>query len=248
MTLAELVAADALDADLAALLWLLAEDGVPFVICGPAASAAARVRMAAALSATRAEPTETAVERIAPDGRWGAPLATRVRELRPSQPFFATAEAASLGELLERLGDGGLGDDEIRALGVVVVLDAAGRINAAHYLRPSERDVGGHVQRRPPAVLSARHAASGALEDFSWAVTPELADRVDRSQADLERRHSGRAALLAQLARDDAPDELVSSRRVEAHLRSEPPREEAPHHPPARPPWPAAPPREPHPH
>lgn len=247
MTLAELVADDALDADLAALLWLLAEDGVPFVVCAPASAIAASARMGEALADARGKPDRD-VERIAPDGLWGDRLRSRIRKLRPSQPFFATAEGGSLGELLERLGNAGLGDDEIRALGAVIVLDAEGRVGAAHYLRPAERDAGGHVQRRPPAVLSARHAASGALEDFSWAVTPELADRVDRSQADLERRRSGRAALLAQLAREAASEGAASRARLEAYLGSELPRERAPDHSPARPPWPDPGRRAPHPH
>ena len=64
--------------------------------------------------------------------------------------------------------------------------DDSARCAVMHYLRPTERDGQGHIQRRPPAVLSAWDDATSAFEDYAWAVTPELADRVDRSQADFE--------------------------------------------------------------
>jgi hypothetical protein len=70
---------------------------------------------------------------------------------------------------------------------------------AAHYLRPVERDGHGHLQRRPPAVLATWDAKHADFEHFAWGVTPELASRVGRTQADFERRQAGRARFLASI-------------------------------------------------
>ena len=132
----------------------------------------------------------------------------------------------------------GLPDDAVRRLGAVLVVDAAAgarvRIAAAHYLRPIERDGQGHVQRRPPAVLATWDPGTDAFEHFAWGITPELADRVDRSQADLEQRQAARALSLARLAA--APDRDLARERatIVALVGSEPPREHASAHAPAR--------------
>ncbi len=134
-----------------------------------------------------------------------------------------------LKELLERLEAAGLPRDGVRRLGMVAVLDepAAGlRCTSVHYLRPSERDGQGHVQRRPPAVLAAWDAETDTFEDYAWGITPELAARVDRAQADLEERQLGRARFLAGAA--TSADESGIDERVRAHLASEPPRVPAP--------------------
>lgn len=145
--------------------------------------------------------------------------------------------AASLREVMDRLSapPDGLPEDAVRRLGVVLVLSAAGphprRVQAAHYLRPIERDAGGHVQRRPPAVLATWDPTAAAFEHFAWGITPELADRVDRSQADLERRQSARASSLARLATAPGgadPDPGRVRTTLAALVASEPPRERAP--------------------
>jgi len=219
---------------------------VPLVVCGPG-DAHARRSVARAFGALGRVGAPPAIEELAPVALWDAALVARVRSLRPSEPFLASSPEESLKELLERLTDAGLGEDEQRALGVVAFLDLEARVSSAHYLRPVERDVAGHVQRRPPAVLAARHPRTGILERFAWAVMPELADRVDRSQADLERRTASRARLLSALA-GAALDAATIDAELDAHLRSEPPREPAPHHPPARPSWPSQGSSEPHVH
>lgn len=180
-----------------------------------------------------------AVAHIAPNGVWGPVLRARISALRPGDRFRATAESASLRELLEMLetSDIALDDDEIRALGLVLVLDEEGRVGAAHLLRPVERDAAGHLQRRPPAVLAARDPHQGALEHFTWAVTSELADRVDRSQSDFEARHGDRARRIDHLA--GHPASTGARMALEAHIAAEPPRQPAPERAPARPPWPA---------
>ena len=177
-------------------------------------------------------------DHIAPTGVWGSVLRARIASLRPGDRFRATAEVGSLRDLLELL-DGpaiGLTDDEIRTLGLILVLDAEGRVGAAHLLRPVERDGAGHLQRRSPAVLAARDPRDGTLEHFTWAVTSELADRVDRSQADFEARQADRARLIDHLA--SHPGSTGDRSGLEAHTASEPPRQPAPERPPARPPWP----------
>ncbi len=95
------------------------------------------------------------------------------------------------------------------------------RCTVVHYLRPVERDAQGHIQRRPPAVLAAWDEQDDVYEHYAWGITPELADRVGRSQADLEERQRDRAAFLAATAADDATaDEQWA--RVGRYLAAEP--------------------------
>jgi hypothetical protein len=122
----------------------------------------------------------------------------------------------------------------VRRLGVVIVAEQAGaglRCAVVHYLRPTERDAQGHVQRRPPAVLAAWDEHADAYEDYAWGITPELADRVDRSQADFEERHHDRSRFLATVA--EAGEGYAE--RVAGYLATEPPRIPAPKHAPATP-------------
>jgi hypothetical protein len=154
--------------------------------------------------------------------------------LRGGVALGLTLAAPDLGGVLERLAAAGLPEDGVRRLGVVIVLveTAAGlRCAAVHYLRPTERDGQGHLQRRPPAVLAAWDEAADTFEDYAWGITPELADRIGRSQADLEERRSTRARFL----REAMVDPFTYPRRVARHLAAEPPAEPAPVHQPARP-------------
>ncbi len=238
-----LVRAGALDAELAALLWLLVEGDLPVVVTG--GTPQRRATLLAALGELPGARND-APEHIAPNGVWGSVLRARIASLRPGDRFRATAEVGSLRDLLELL-DGpaiGLTDDEIRTLGLILVLDAEGRVVAAHLLRPVERDGAGHLQRRPPAVLAARDPRDGTLEHFTWAVTSELADRVDRSQADFEARQADRARVVDHLA--SHADSTRDRSGLEAYLASEPPRQPAPDRPAARDPWPARPDHRPH--
>ena len=59
------------------------------------------------------------------------------------------------------------------------------------------------MQRRAPAVLAAWDSENAAWEHYAWGIMPELADRIDRSQADLEQRQIDRAGFLAAMARSD---------------------------------------------
>ena len=61
------------------------------------------------------------------------------------------------------------------ATGVVLILDGAGRVVAAHLQRPPLRDGAGHVQRLGPAVLATWDDRLDGWEHFAWGVMPELA-------------------------------------------------------------------------
>ncbi|HXG39803.1 MAG TPA: hypothetical protein VNJ28_02575, partial [Candidatus Limnocylindrales bacterium] len=102
----------------------------------------------------------------------------------------------------------GLSSDELSHLGVVLVQralrgptgDLRRRIVAAHYLRPVARDVRGHVQRLPPAVLGTWDERADRHDHFAWGVASELAGRVGREATDFEREQARRAEYLAGLA------------------------------------------------
>jgi hypothetical protein len=172
-TLVELVGANELDAELAALLWLLAEHGVPLVSASKDRAAAERTRVAVA-RAVRA--TQPALDAVA----------------------GGTLIAGSLEDVL-RLStgtrDGAEVTDAARDLGVVVIRDG-GRVTSAHYIRPVERDGAGHLQRRPPALLAAWNTERGTLDHFWWSITEELATRLDMGRAAFEDEHERRVGQL----------------------------------------------------
>ena len=117
---------------------------------------------------------------------------------------------------------------------VVEQTEAGLRSPAVHYLRQAERDAQGHVQRRPPAVLATWDASADSYEHFAWGITPELADRVGRSQADFEERQRSRASFIAGLAQDPSSARVRWRASVADHLATEPPRVPAPKHEPAK--------------
>ncbi|HET7676786.1 MAG TPA: hypothetical protein VFK38_02965 [Candidatus Limnocylindrales bacterium] len=158
---------------------------------------------------------------------WGVQARILVRALQRGYGLGSSMHADSLEEVFSELGTPpvGLTEDELRWLGVVIVLRLVGEDGAAlhfpegsleaemgplqpwvrrravavHYLRPPERDGAGHVQRRPPAVLATWDPATDCFEHFAWGVTPELALRVGRTQADFEGEQEARAAYLRGL-------------------------------------------------
>jgi hypothetical protein len=224
----DLIAAGIVDARTAALLWLLTEGGVPLVAAGPAGADERSVVLASMLSADPARAW------VVIDADAESLTTERLSALlRGGVSVGVTLGAADLEAVLEHLAGSGLPEDAIRRLGAVLILaevEVGLRCTSAHYLRPTERDGQGHLQRRPPAVLSAWDETADAFEDYAWGITPELADLVDRAQADLEERQSQRSRFLAGL---DATDDY--SDRVRAYLTAEPPRVPAPAHERARP-------------
>lgn len=177
-----------LDAELAALVTLLAEQGVSLVVAAPAASRLAGTRLLAALDAKR---TPVDLDHFGDGSR------ALLRAASLGVGFAATITAASLEETFTRLRDAAdLSDDELSYLGVVVILDDDGRVTAAHHVRPIALDGHGHVQRMGPAVLAARDATSGRLEHFAWGVIPELASRIRWKPGDLELEVDRRCDVL----------------------------------------------------
>ena len=147
-----LVAAGALDADLAAVLAVLAEHGLRDRWFSPLP----RLRM--------------------PDGLR--------RALAASAGGVVVAD--SLDAVLRLAGAPfGALPDAARDLGVVVVHDGR-RVTAAHYLRPVERDVQGHLQRRPPATLGAWNEREARFDHYGWAIHDELATRAGLSLDDFD--------------------------------------------------------------
>lgn len=135
-----------------------------------------------------------------------------VRALGRGFELAATMEATRLEDVLAGLRRRPiqLTDDELTNLGIVLVLDgdraepgSPPRIAAAHYLRPLARDVHGHPQRLPPAVLATWDAAADRFEHFAWGIAAELAGRIGRRTGDFELEQERRAAVLTGLAAED---------------------------------------------
>lgn len=220
-----------LDAESMALLWLLEEGGVPVAVIGEA-SLSDRTELANAVVSL---PPQRAWVVIDADAQ--PPTTERLAALLQGGVGLAmTMASPDLKTLMQDPGPlSGLPEDGIRRLGVVLVLgdvEARSRCTAVHYLRPSERDGQGHIQRRPPAVLATWDDLAGRHEHYAWGITPELADRVDRSQADFEERQHDRAAFLT--AAVDVADDDVLGTRLRAYLEAEPQRVPAPMREPAQ--------------
>jgi hypothetical protein len=189
-SLVELLATGVLDAELAALVWVLVEGRVPLVVATPEGRAGAGGQLLAGVLASIGPDVD--VEAVAtPLTPAGASSLVRGRRAG------GVIEAASLAEIRERLGSGPLPltPDQLTFLGCVLVLgepEGTGarrgrlRVTAAHYVRPLARDAHGHAQRLDPAVLAAWDERLGRYEHFAWGVLPEIAARLGRRAGDLE--------------------------------------------------------------
>ena len=202
-SLVGLVATAILDAELAALVWLLVEGGVPLVVAGPPERLGAATQLLrGVLASVRADLAEATIAagpldrvgawQLVRGGRSGAVLAGAsledVRDVLSRAPFL-------------------LSPQELTFLGCVLVLGRrddrrAGslRVTAAHYVRPFARDAQGHPQELPPAVLATWDARLGRYEHFAWGVLPEIAARLGRRAGDLEADLHHRRDDIAGLA------------------------------------------------
>lgn len=254
-----------LDSELAGLLWLLLDGGVPLVVAGPGDRAESRATRTTVLEAlldlvpstrrrltlggssedftwlddaetlgwVRTNPSATAIDPagvvilagemgpVPPADTTGDRARLLVRALGRGFGLAATMEGTRLEDVLAGLRRRPiqLTDDELTNLGVVVVLDADAdasgappRIVAAHYLRPLARDVHGHPQRLPPAVLATWDAAADRFEHFAWGIAAELGNRVGRRTGDFELERERRAAVLTGLAAEDPSGREVDDR------------------------------------
>jgi hypothetical protein len=192
-SLVELVARGTLDADLAALVWLLVEGDVPLVVIAPAERLGAGAQLlVGVLSSIRPDAVTPDLEK---------PLgATAVRRLLRGRLPGGVIAGDSLDDVYRALKAPPLpvSDDELTFLGCVLVLGRAEpsgsgaassgrlRVVAAHYVRPLARDAHGHAQRLGPAVLATWNAERGHYEHFAWGILPEIASRLGRRAGDLE--------------------------------------------------------------
>ena len=151
------------------------------------------------------------LEDAPPGGTWGEHARLSIRSLAVGYGMAATAAGARLEDVLGRLAAAPVGaiDDELTRLGVVLILgrddDGATRVVAAHYLRPVARDVEGHIQRRPPAVLATWNRTAGRFDHFAWGVVGELAGRMGSRPVAFEREQAVRARRLASRNTGGAP-------------------------------------------
>ena len=202
----ELVRRGTLDAELAALLWLLVEGRIPLVVAAPqpliADSTAGNV-LRGLLASLRPDIGLAAIDAA----ELSAPLQARsARTLVHGDSPGGVAQASSLQGVRDELGaepPRGLSEDELSFLGCVLVLEPdapapveaadpsmgptrVARVGAAHYVRPLHRDEHGHPQLLGPAVLATWDPRRQAFEHFAWGVLPEIAARLGRRTGDLE--------------------------------------------------------------
>ena len=131
-----------------------------------------------------------------------------------------TLDARDLRTVMSRLErqPGGLPEDAIRRLGVVMVVEqteAGLRSPAVHYLRQAERDAQGHVQRRPPAVLATWDASADSYEHSRLGHHA----RAGRSRRPLPGGLRGAAAQPSFVHRGLGPGLRVSPRALEGQRR-----------------------------
>jgi hypothetical protein len=189
-SIVELIGRGTLDAELAALVWLLVEDGVPLVVAAPAdrLGAGAQLLRGVLASIRPDADAEGLTEPLTP---------TRARRLVRGQRAGGVIAAESLQDVYAALlaPPLPLGQDELTFLGCVLVLGSSTgsesskgrlRVVAAHYVRPLARDAHGHAQRLDPAVLATWDRDAGRYEHFAWGVLPEIASRLGRRAGDLE--------------------------------------------------------------
>jgi hypothetical protein len=181
-----------IDAELAALVGLLAANGISLVVAAPPDGRPVAGDLLAALDPVR-RPVD--LDALGDGNR------ALLRAASLGAGFAATIEASSLDDVFGRLrAMAGLSDDELSYLGVVLVLDPDGNVEIAHHVRPIALDAHGHVQRLAPAVLAARDRTSGRLEHFAWGVLPELASRIRWKAGDLEAEVDRHRDALAHAA------------------------------------------------
>lgn len=202
-SLVGLIARGVLDAELAAIVWVLVDARIPLVVAAPEGRVAAGAQLLAAVIGSIL-PDEQLEPLLSPMGPAGAGSLVRGRRAG------GVLEAASLGEVRQRLGGGPLplSEDQLTFLGCVLVLgedsDARRgrlRVTAAHYVRPLARDAHGHPQRLDPAVLATWDVRLQRYEHFAWGVIPEIAARLGRKTGDLEADLHHRRDDLAGLAK-----------------------------------------------
>jgi len=190
-SIVELVARGTMDAELAALVWLLAAGGVPLVVAAPPDRLGAAAELLRGVLAS-VRPDADAPELVEPL------TTTRARRVVRGTRAGGILAGASLEDVFAALSAPPLplAPEELTFLGCVLVLGSTSpvaggargrlRVVAAHYVRPLARDAHGHPQRLGPAVLAKWAAGEGHYEHFAWGVLPEIAARLGVRAGDLE--------------------------------------------------------------
>ena len=203
-SLVELIRTGVLDAELAALVWVLVEGGVPVVVAAPSERLGAGAQLVRGIIGS--------IRPELDDVDLGQPLTrTSAGRLTRGKRLGGVVAGRSLEDVHRRLASPPLpmSEDELTFLGCVLVLGPTAdaptpgrlRVVAAHYARPLARDAHGHQQRLGPAVLATWDAEAGRYEHFSWGVLPEIAARLGRRAGDLEADLHHRRDDLAGLAK-----------------------------------------------
>ena len=219
----QLIHDGAIDPELAALLWLLFDARVP-IVAMVTGDPMPGIEMRAAIEALSPGATGTADGAMPGGVLRGSSLEDALRA-----PGLQIVALDPHGDAHSHEGHAPEIPDAARDMGVVVVLDepaadGVAHVLRAHYVRPVERDIAGHTQRRPPALLSAAND-EGRLDHFFWAINDELATRAEMDAADFEREHARRSRLLADLVVAHVFDAPSVRRHIDAALlvgRSEP--------------------------
>jgi hypothetical protein len=205
-SIVELIRRRTLDAELAALVWIMVEGRIPIVVAAPDELVEAGIAgdaLRGLLASLRPDLGLAAIDAAA----LAEPLQVRsARALIHGEAAGGVARGASLEEVRSGLGaepPTGLSEDELSFLGCVLVLGSDAppavaaadpamtpaspvRVRAAHYVRPLHRDEHGHAQLLGPAVLATWDEPRQAFEHFAWGVLPEVASRLGRRAGDLE--------------------------------------------------------------
>lgn len=205
-SIVELIRRRTLDAELAALVWILVEGRIPLLVAAPdelVASGLAGDILRGTLASLRPDLGLGEIDAA----QLAQPLRARsARALIHGEAPGGVARGASLEDVRSGLGaepPAGLSEDELSFLGCVLVLEAdapppvsaadpamapapAVHVRSAHYVRPLHRDEHGHAQLLGPAVLATWDAPRQAFEHFAWGVLPEIASRLGRRTGDLE--------------------------------------------------------------
>ena len=203
-SLVEIIRSGVLDAELAALVWVLVEGGVPIVVAAPSERLGAGAQLLRGIIGS--------IRPELDDADLGRPLSrVAAGRLTRGQRPGGVLPGISLEDVHRRLAAPPLpmSEDELTFLGCVLVLGPSTdkpspgplRVVAAHYARPLARDAHGHQQRLGPAVLATWDVRAGRYEHFSWGVLPEIAARLGRRAGDLEADLHHRRDDLAGLAK-----------------------------------------------
>ena len=206
-SLVELVRRGTLDAELAALVWVLVEGRIPLVVAAPAdlvdrgaaadvlrgilASLRPDLGLAGVDAADLARPlaARSARELVHGDRPGGVAVADSLQALYADaglRPARSGCRRTSCRSSAACSSSGRTSRRPVQAADPAMAPARTVRVVAAHYVRPLHRDEHGHAQLLGPAILATWDPRTQAFEHFAWGVLPEIAARLGRRAGDLE--------------------------------------------------------------